>query len=255
MNAALKRFGRLWLRRLCIGGLRLRARPLVLSSTGPTLVLAPHADDEALGCGALLAQRCASGVVVHVAFFTDSAGAKTHLTPSALAALRADESRHALATLGLDTARIHFLGAPDGRLKHLTADERAHWITTLTTFISRLQPREILLPSRADGSSEHEAMFALVAVALAAFPQPPRLLEFPVWACWNPRFLGRLLFRSPCVWCHRVAPHAAAKATLLRAYPSQTEPGPENQAPVLSPEFLAAFRGRYEFYFETRSPA
>jgi LmbE family N-acetylglucosaminyl deacetylase len=38
------------------------------------LVLAPHADDEIVGCGGLLAQLLAAGAAVTVFYLTDSSG-------------------------------------------------------------------------------------------------------------------------------------------------------------------------------------
>ncbi|HTI01677.1 MAG TPA: PIG-L family deacetylase, partial [Acidisoma sp.] len=35
------------------------------------LILAPHPDDETLGCGGLIAQCCAAGMPPHVAIMTD----------------------------------------------------------------------------------------------------------------------------------------------------------------------------------------
>src|SRR5690606_11392217 len=39
-----------------------------------TLVIAPHYDDEVLGCGGLLAQLAAGGAAVRVLFLTDGGG-------------------------------------------------------------------------------------------------------------------------------------------------------------------------------------
>ena len=73
----------------------------VLLRGRPLLVLAPHPDDESLGCGALLAQAFA-GVGAHVACLTD--GAASHpgsrlVPPDQLAAIRRAEVLDAVAPL------------------------------------------------------------------------------------------------------------------------------------------------------------
>src|SRR3954462_15357013 len=71
------------------------------------LVLAPHPDDEVIGCGGLVALHLRDGRKVHVVVATDGAQAGD-------AAQREAESRAALATLG--DATIEFLSFPDRAL-------------------------------------------------------------------------------------------------------------------------------------------
>jgi LmbE family N-acetylglucosaminyl deacetylase len=80
------------------------------------LILAPHPDDETLGCGGLIAACCQAGIVPRVAILTD--GAASHpgsLTypPARLAAVREAEARTALGILGLPPEHIMFLRFPD----------------------------------------------------------------------------------------------------------------------------------------------
>src|SRR5437762_1448664 len=53
-----------------------------ISGGRPLLVLAPHPDDESLGCGGLIAESCARGGTVHVVILTDGTrsppNSKTH---------------------------------------------------------------------------------------------------------------------------------------------------------------------------------
>lgn len=85
----------------------------------PVLVLAPHPDDESLGCGGLIAQCQAQGRDVHVVVLTDGSGShpRSQEFPAArLAALRMAEARAAIRTLGLPEDRITFLGLCDGQM-------------------------------------------------------------------------------------------------------------------------------------------
>ncbi len=94
-----------------------------LVGKGPLLVIAPHPDDETLGCGGLIAECRLRGLDVHVLVLTDGAGShrgsRTYPTDR-LVALRAAEAREALGTLGVSQDRIGFLGLPDGRLDRRT---------------------------------------------------------------------------------------------------------------------------------------
>ena len=80
------------------------------------LVLAPHADDDVLGCGGLLAQFAASGASVRVLFLTDSGGGR-EITEDReeYAKRRRHEAEQSLAVLGIDD--IEFLDLPDGELE------------------------------------------------------------------------------------------------------------------------------------------
>src|SRR5471032_3343833 len=117
--------------------LRARATPCATSGPGITLVLAPHQDDDVLGCGGLIALRRLAGRDVHVAYLTD--GSASHpghptLTPSLLAAQRAMEARTALRVLGVESRAIHFLGARDGALDRLAEAE----VATLSAQLEKL---------------------------------------------------------------------------------------------------------------------
>lgn len=235
--------------------LRARSRPLVLRREGPLLVLAPHPDDEALGCGALLSERAACGSPTIVGYFTSGeASHRGHstLAPADVALLRQAEARKAMASIGLPAESLRFCGAPDGRLNALSQDERAAWIERLASLLAETRPAELMLPCRNDGSSEHEAMFELVRRAVAASPGPtPRILEFPIWAWWSPRHLSRVVRDAGAVWRHPAGAYAERKRALLRCYPSQTDPSPPFEDPILPRSFVEAFDTAEEFFFES----
>ena len=82
----------------------------------PVLILAPHADDESLGCGGLIAASVAGGVLPMVLILTD--GSQSHpsspsFPPACLIATREQEARDAVAALGLPAHRLQFLRLPD----------------------------------------------------------------------------------------------------------------------------------------------
>lgn len=252
--ASLKSLARLALHSVARTALRLRAERYLAIPSTVTLVLAPHQDDEILGCGGLLAAKRLVASPVHVAFLTDgSASHRNHptITPAALAKLRAAEAHAALRKLGVERPAIHFLGAPDGRLDRLTSEEIASLSSRLSDLFTVIRPDEIILPYRHDGSTEHEAAFRLVAACLRASGHTPRVLEFPVWSWWNPLILLRTLHRIRRVSCHRYRGYGFLKRAALSAYATQVAPTPPWSQPLLSRQFTRAFTStEEEFFFE-----
>jgi LmbE family N-acetylglucosaminyl deacetylase len=133
------------------------------------LVLAPHPDDEVIGCGGLVALHLREGRNVHVVVATDGAQAGD-------AAQRDSESRAALALLG--NATIEFLGFPDRELANaLDLDDR------LAAILREWKPDLIAVPGPLEIHPDHIALsrafcdliardaslFADLAVARVAF--------------------------------------------------------------------------------------
>ncbi|MEA2341880.1 MAG: hypothetical protein QOF63_49 [Thermoanaerobaculia bacterium] len=133
------------------------------------LVLAPHPDDEVIGCGGLVALHLREGRKVHVVVATDGAQAGD-------ASQREAESRAALALLG--DATIAFLGFPDRELSdaHELGDR-------LAAILREWKPDLIAVPSPLEIHPDHVALsrvfcdliardtslFADLAVARIAF--------------------------------------------------------------------------------------
>ncbi len=134
------------------------------------LVLAPHSDDEVLGCGGLLARLAGAGAVVRVLFLSDSGGPDTGGDERrAYAKLRRAESRKALAALGATGADD--LGLPDGRLRqHLEKIAGG-----LRRSLLALRPEMLLVTSPLELSLDHRATFAAVHSLLSAVRQGDEL--------------------------------------------------------------------------------
>ena len=235
------------------GALRLRSRPYAVDRNQVALVIAPHQDDETLGCGGLLLQKRLAGAPVRIAYITD--GSASHpghptLSPAALAALRQGEARQAMRLLGVEENAWFFLGVGDGTLAHLDPPAAAEIAGKIAGLLRQVRPNEIFLPMRDDGSSEHEAAFVLVQRALVLSGLHPRLLEFPVWSAWNPLRLFRPLCASRTVWHVDYREHAGLKRQAIGAYVSQTELIAPWKKPMLSREFLSYFCTGHEYFFE-----
>jgi LmbE family N-acetylglucosaminyl deacetylase len=126
------------------------------------LVLAPHYDDEVLGCGGLIAGLAAAGAVVRVLYLTDSAGGTEDVAErDAYSRRRREESAKAGEILGI--AGCDHLGLPDGALdQHLDAAEQGIRRAILTQ-----RPDLLLVPSPLEITRDHRAAFAALHRLLA----------------------------------------------------------------------------------------
>jgi LmbE family N-acetylglucosaminyl deacetylase len=152
----------------------------------PVLVLAPHPDDESLGCGGLIAQACARGHPMHVAILTD--GAASH-PPSAewpaarLRHQRALEARAATGLLGLPPENLVFLDVPDGRAPH-AGPEFAGLAHQLGDIVRQRGIGTICATWQHDAHPDHVAA-GLLAAAVAR-RTGVRHLAYPIWTWMLP---------------------------------------------------------------------
>lgn len=118
-----------------------------------TLVLAPHPDDEVIGCGGLVALNVRAGRRVHVVVATDGSEAERGATgKEEFAALRESETNAGLALLGAGPAE--FLRIPDRALdEHREAVRR-----TIRERILELRPDLLVLPSPIEIHPDHRAL-------------------------------------------------------------------------------------------------
>ena len=125
------------------------------------LVIAPHFDDDVLGCGGLIAQLAAAGARVRVLFLTDGSGGEEEVADRAAYA----ERRHAEAARGLailGVTDLVFADLPDGALaSHV--DEAA---AAISQALLAYAPDLLLAISPLEISSDHRAAFAALHAVL-----------------------------------------------------------------------------------------
>jgi N-acetylglucosamine malate deacetylase 1 len=161
---------------------------LLKPSPNRTMVFAPHADDETLGCGGFIALKHDLKAQVEVVILTDGSACFGSLPPAAANALverREREAERAVAMLGVPKNQLHFLRQPDGRLSSLVERDRNALLTQLIELLERYSPQEILVPHRLDNTPDHETTFALVHSALKATSLRPLVLQYPIWRFWS----------------------------------------------------------------------
>jgi GT2 family glycosyltransferase/LmbE family N-acetylglucosaminyl deacetylase len=121
------------------------------------LVIAPHHDDEVLGCGGLIAQLASSGAVVRVGFLTG--GGDQHG--------REAESRDACRVLGVASA-MH-LSLTDGALIEPDATDAV--ANGIAGWMRAGMPDLLLAPSPTEISDDHRAAFRGLHAAMQSLRQ------------------------------------------------------------------------------------
>ena len=165
--------------------LPLRALDDILAP-GPVLVLAPHPDDESIGCGGLIALAAAAGREVHVAILTDGVGSHPEspsTPPARLRAMRENEARNAVAALGADPKRLTFLAQPDAHAR-ATGPAAEAVVARLCGLIREAGAATVLTTWRHDPHCDHETAARLCDVV--ARETGARHLAFPVWGLTLP---------------------------------------------------------------------
>ena len=146
---------------------------------GRLLVIAPHPDDETLSSGITIQRVLRSGGTVTVVVASDGRHAEPdRVHPEAMIAIRRDELRSAVATLGLDPLNLISLEMED---RSLAAHEAA-LRTSLQAIIDQHRPSLVISPSPYDSHPDHAAL-GRVSRRLMASHQA-RHLEYLIWG-WN----------------------------------------------------------------------
>ncbi len=217
---------------------------------GRTLILAPHPDDESLGCGGLIAASCRLGRAPLVVILTDGTGshpASRKFPQATLRRLREREAAEALHRLGLDDPdALVFLGLRDTAAPHRGAE--------FVAVVDRLaQLAEgcgtICAPWRHDPHCDHEAADRMARGVAARIGI--RHLAYPVWGWTLPADTN---LPEPRVrgWRLDISAVAAAKQHAIAAHRSQ-HGGVIHDDPAgfqLPASMLAHFRRAYEVFLE-----
>ncbi len=164
-----------------------------------TLVLAPHFDDEVLGCGGLLLALAAAGAPVQVLFLTDGSGGIEEIDDRrAYAARRRREAEEVIRLFGC--AGMAVLGIRDGAL----AAGRAEAAAAIRERLLAERPGLVLVPSPLEVSEDHRAAFAAlfdvlsIAAGDAALATAAGGLEVWLYEVNHPGYPDRLVDVSDC---------------------------------------------------------
>ncbi|WP_414527228.1 PIG-L deacetylase family protein [Nodularia chucula] len=221
-----------------------RSQPLTFNQKS-AMVFSPHQDDETLGCGGMIAYKREYGIPVIVVFLTDGQGSAVAVPNAAntLIEIREQEAREALAILGVEPSKIHFLSQLDGSLQYLNYENKQQIISQLAELIQHYQPEEVYVPHQKDSHRDHEATYQLVKTAIAQTSIRVELLQYPIWLFWRaPLFILLKLEDIAAAYCFSIASVQEKKARAIACYKSQTQNLPRG--------FIKRFLVSYEIFFK-----
>jgi LmbE family N-acetylglucosaminyl deacetylase len=170
--------------------------PIVLApSARRALAIAPHPDDEVLGCGGSLSLLARQGCDVRVLVVTsgESSVAAAGLSSQDTGDLRRAEATAACRVLGIDAPQ--FLGLPDGHIADHVDELTGHLAAAVATFA----PEVVFIPWLLDGHADHQA----VAAALVGVTFRPTV-EIWTYEVWSPLPANRIVDVSG-VWALKEA--------------------------------------------------
>lgn len=221
-----------------------------LTRGGPVIVVAPHPDDETLGCGGLLALCAEAKIPAYVFTLTD--GAFSHpqsaWSPSKLAGRRSAETVRALRKLGVRAGALRQFALPDGRLL-LNRSGRRKTGERIGKFAEAVNAKAVFVTWRHDPHPDHMAA-ALIVDRVKAHAPRVEVLHYPV----RGRFLAKDITLDRRPWKPvrlDVGKHLLAKRAAMACYRTQTEPAVEGAGVAFrfAKREVARYLTRYEYFF------
>ncbi len=228
--------------------------PVLNEVRGRLAVVAPHMDDEVIGCGALLASLSGTHPI-SVYFFGEGLGSFSpefvaERGRNTLMEMRKDEAFRATGTLGISPDRISFGDFQEWQFQR----QRAGLRDAVFAWLDAVQPSVVLAPFHLDCHADHTVLSSLVYQWIARHPKV-RLLEYFVY--YRLRLIPggdmrRLIRPSHLSAAPSSARFAQLKEKALRAYVSQTTRfDPSWERPVLDEAYILNLVSDTEMFFGT----
>jgi LmbE family N-acetylglucosaminyl deacetylase len=200
-----------------------------------TLVVAPHPDDEVLGCGGTLLRHRAEGQEVGWLIVT-SVSEDYGWTPERVRSREAEIERVAAA---FDFTQVFNLRFPSTQLDQIPAGDL---VARFSEVFRDFRPEEVLLPNRDDAHSDHRASFDAAAACCKWFRYPfvRRVLAYETLS--ETEFaLGPASPFQPNTFVD-ISAYLERKLEIMRIYASELEeaPFPRSAEAIRS---LASLRG------------
>lgn len=187
------------------------------------LILAPHPDDESLGCGGLIAACCAAARAPIVVILTDGSAShpgSAQYPPAKLAALREHETMRAVHIFGLPLERLRFLREPDSKAPRAGPAFDAV-VLRICDWLHAFDCSAILAPWRLDPHGDHAA--AAEVAAETSNMTGVRLVSYPVWG-WTLQDDALVQVDAVNGWRLDVHNHLERKRRAIAEHASQYTP-------------------------------
>ena len=238
------------------------------------VIIAPHPDDEAIGCGGLIQTLVERGTPPHVIILTGGEGSHRgccDISAEELITRRHNLTIKAAETMGLPLSHIHCQQYPDGgvALEHPETER-------LAALLKELKPDAVFVPHHGEGWSDHVKAAEIVKALIgtlnentkhytlnskqkqrdlskqkrsASLNSKPELYSYCVWMwyynVWDFRMKDAFLLRLS-------EKQHQLKQKAIEQYVTPTAPCGKPWSGVLPKPFLKATKWDKELYFLVR---
>lgn len=161
---------------------RLRTAP-ASPPVGRIVVVAPHPDDETLGCGGTIFLAAGGRAEVRIVYLSDGEVSLNswRVPPAQVADRRRSLAVKAASALGIPEERLDFLHLPDGNLPAVGTNDFDDAVRRLTPLLAAHSPECVLCPHPRDGWPDHGSAAAISRAACAKLNPRPVLRHYAVW--------------------------------------------------------------------------
>lgn len=217
-------------------------RPLLELSEN-TVIIAPHPDDEVIGCAGLIQALVERDTPPHVIILTGGEG--SHRGCCDTPAEDIIEARHQLTitaakTLGLPMSNIHRLKYPDGGIAIEHSETKK-----LQALLTEIKPQAIFVPHHGEGWNDHTRVLGIVKELMRY--HVVNIYEYCVWMwyynVWNLDYNNARILKMLLSQYQR-------KLEAIEQYVTPLAPCGKPWSGVLPKAFLKAARWKRELYFK-----
>ncbi|MEE8507785.1 MAG: PIG-L deacetylase family protein [Myxococcota bacterium] len=173
------------------------------------LVVAPHPDDESIGCGGTICLHRRRGDRVHAVFLTSGERGMRGLPEETARSVREAEAQRAAAVLGLE--RTDFMRLPD--LELCEAVEAG--AERLRVLLKAWPPDLVYLPHPEEAHPDHRACLSIVRRALDQLADGEGPAELRLYEVWSPM--------ASYGWPEDISSFMRRKLRAVRCYRSQLD--------------------------------
>lgn len=148
---------------------------------GTTIIVAPHADDESLGCGGVISLLRKFDLPVHILLLTD--GTLSHPNSKEYPAeklrdLREQEIIDAAKILNVNAENLIFCRYKDRQLPEENNEDFVSAVKNISKIFEVIQPQSVFVPWRRDPHPDHRAAYELIKTADV---YGAKIYEYPIW--------------------------------------------------------------------------
>ena len=147
---------------------------------GSVVVIAPHPDDEVIGCGGTVCRHVAAGDAVSFIYLTQGEKSRgfAWLTPEQRQAKRKQEAQDSSRILGVSD--LVFLDGVDG---HLSEDAVLAALSTKVAMeLEKRNPKLIYVPHVLDNHPDHVASCKMILNLSRTMSPTPLIYQYELWS-------------------------------------------------------------------------